>query len=96
MAKDKPESEKTGRIQQFRQTYQLTKKTDPRIGLWLLAVFLVVGGVGFVVFYFLLPSNGWLGLVLYLVISPVLYASMQSGLNSVWKGQASGEEAAAA
>lgn len=29
--------------------------------------------------------NGWLGLVIYLVIAPVLYAYMQSGLNSVWK-----------
>ena len=42
------------------------------------------------------PINGWLGLVLYLVISPVLYAYMQSGLNSVWKAQASGSEPAAA
>ena len=33
--------------------------------------------------------NGWLGVVLYIVISPVLYAYMQSGLNSVWKSQAS-------
>ena len=33
--------------------------------------------------------NGWLGVVLYIVISPVLYAYMQSGLNSVWKAQAS-------
>jgi hypothetical protein len=34
------------------------------------------------------PINGWLGLVLYVVISPALYAYMQSGLNSVWKAQA--------
>ncbi len=60
-------AEKTGRIQQFRQTYTLTKKTDPRIGLLLLAAFLVVGGLGFVVFYFLLPSNGVLGLVMAIV-----------------------------
>jgi uncharacterized protein DUF4234 len=33
--------------------------------------------------------NGWLGIVLYIVISPVLYAYMQSGLNSVWNSQAS-------
>jgi hypothetical protein len=33
--------------------------------------------------------NGWLGVVLYIVISPVLYAYMQSGLNSVWNSQAS-------
>ena len=37
------------------------------------------------------PINGWLGLVLYLVISPVLYAYMQSGLNSAWKAQAGGD-----
>jgi hypothetical protein len=33
------------------------------------------------------PINGWLGLVLYLVISPVMYAYMQSGLNGAWKTQ---------
>lgn len=31
------------------------------------------------------PINGWLGLVLYVVISPALYAYMQSGLNGVWE-----------
>lgn len=33
------------------------------------------------------PINGWLGLVLYVVISPAFYAYMQSGLNNVWKAQ---------
>jgi Domain of unknown function (DUF4234) len=32
--------------------------------------------------------NGWIGLVLYLVIAPAFFAYMQSGLNSVWKTQA--------
>jgi uncharacterized protein DUF4234 len=32
--------------------------------------------------------NGWIGLVLYLVLSPAFFAYMQSGLNSVWKAQA--------
>ena len=32
--------------------------------------------------------NGWIGLVLYLVISPAFFAYIQSGLNSVWKTQA--------
>jgi hypothetical protein len=32
--------------------------------------------------------NGWLGLVLYVVISPALYGYMQSGLNGVWRSQA--------
>jgi hypothetical protein len=71
MAKDQTPAgstaEKTGRIQQFRQTYTLTKKTDPRIGLWILGSFLLVGGLGFVVFEFLLPSNGVLGLVMAIV-----------------------------
>ena len=30
------------------------------------------------------PINGWLGLVIFLVISPVLVGYMQSGLNSAW------------
>src|SRR4051812_20891545 len=75
MAKDKTASEKTGRIQQFRQTYQLTKKTDPRIGLLLLGAFLVVGGLGFVVFYFLLPSNGAVGLVM-AIVGALLFGSL--------------------
>ena len=31
------------------------------------------------------PINGWIGLVLIIVISPAFYAYMQSGLNSVWQ-----------
>jgi hypothetical protein len=34
------------------------------------------------------PINGWLGLVLYVVISPAFYAYMQSGLNGAWRAQA--------
>jgi hypothetical protein len=33
------------------------------------------------------PINGWIGLILYLVLSPAMYAYMQSGLNGVWKSQ---------
>ena len=36
------------------------------------------------------PINGWLGLVLYVVITPALYAYMQSGLNGAWRAQAAG------
>jgi Domain of unknown function (DUF4234) len=42
------------------------------------------------------PINGWLGLVLYLVISPAMYAYMQSGLNGVWKSQTGQSELGAA
>src|SRR5262245_57788170 len=75
MAKEKTDPEKTGRIQQFVQTYQLTKKTDPRIGLWILGSLLVVGAVGFVIFYFLLPSKGTIGLVMS-IVGALLFGSL--------------------
>jgi Domain of unknown function (DUF4234) len=34
------------------------------------------------------PINGWLGLVIVLVVSPVLPGYMQSGLNAAWKAHA--------
>ena len=34
------------------------------------------------------PLNGWIGLILYLVLAPAFYAYLQSGLNGVWKAQA--------
>jgi hypothetical protein len=37
------------------------------------------------------PINGWLGLVLYLVIFPAFYGYMQSGLNSAWRAAATPE-----
>jgi UDP-N-acetylmuramyl pentapeptide phosphotransferase/UDP-N-acetylglucosamine-1-phosphate transferase len=43
------------------------------------------------------PINGWLGLVIALVISPVLIGYMQSGLNSAWQAvESAGEQAAGA
>ena len=79
MAKDKNDAgstaEKTGRIQQFRQTYDLTRKTDPRIGLWIGGAFLLVGGLGFVVFFLLLPNNGVIGTVMS-VVAAVLFGTL--------------------
>jgi hypothetical protein len=40
------------------------------------------------------PINGWLGLVLFVVITPAYYAYMQSGLNAVWDAQAGAAPAA--
>ena len=37
------------------------------------------------------PINGWLGLILYLVIFPALVGYMQSGLNSAWQAAAEPE-----
>ena len=31
------------------------------------------------------PINGWIGLILFIVISPAFNAYMQSGLNAVWE-----------
>ena len=39
------------------------------------------------------PINGWLGVVIFLVISPVLIGYMQSGLNSAWKSVGTAEPA---
>ena len=39
------------------------------------------------------PLNGWIALILYLVISPAFYAYMQSGLNNVWRAVAAGPQA---
>lgn len=36
------------------------------------------------------PVNGWISLILYLVFAPAWLAYMQSGLNPVWEGLASG------
>jgi uncharacterized protein DUF4191 len=76
MAKDStPEPEKTGRTRQFIDTYTMTKKGDPRIGLWLLGSFLLVGALGFVVFEFLLPGDGILHHVL-AVVGALLFGSL--------------------
>jgi hypothetical protein len=45
------------RRQQIAQTYRMTKKSDKRIGLWILGAFLVGAAVGFALFYFL-PGPG--------------------------------------
>lgn len=45
------------RRQQFAQTYRMAKKSDPRLGLWILGTFLVGAVVGFVLFR-ILPGGG--------------------------------------
>jgi uncharacterized protein DUF4191 len=48
-AKPPKDPNKVGRIKQIRQSYTMTKKSDPRIGLILLGVFLLAGLAGFAV-----------------------------------------------
>jgi hypothetical protein len=55
--------DKMGRRQQFVETYRMAKKSDKAIGWWVLGAFLVVGAVGFTLFW-LLPGEGVFGYVI--------------------------------
>ena len=55
-AKPAKDPKKPGRIKQIRQSYTMTKQSDPRIGLILLGVFLLAGLAGFAVILLLLKS----------------------------------------
>jgi hypothetical protein len=48
--KDAPEQKKEGRLKQIALVYRMTKKSDRRIGLILIGVFLVVGAIAFGIF----------------------------------------------
>ena len=61
-----PDPSEMSRRQQMLATYRMTKRTDPRIGLWLLGTFLLAGAAGFALFT-LLPGSGTLGLVLSII-----------------------------
>ncbi|WP_395659733.1 DUF4191 domain-containing protein [Nocardioides sp.] len=69
MAKDpKPvDPDKMSRRKQFVETYRMASRSDPRLALWLLGSFVLGSAVGFVVFWLLLPTNGFLGTVIAVV-----------------------------
>jgi hypothetical protein len=50
--------DKMSRRQQFVATYKMAKRTDPRLGLWLILSFLLVGAAGFGLFWVLPPQGG--------------------------------------
>ena len=50
------DGKKPGRIKQIVQSYQMTKKGDPRIGLVLLGTFVLAGAGGFALMFLLLRS----------------------------------------
>jgi hypothetical protein len=74
MAKDpKPvDPEQMSRRAQFVETYRMARRSDPRLGLWLLGAFVVGAVVGFVVFWLLLPTDGALGVVISVVAALLL------------------------
>ena len=77
MAKKDPSEKKEGRLKQIALVYQMTKKTDPRIGLILLGVFLVTALVAFGVFS-LVPGS-WVFDVITAVLFGVLAALIVFG-----------------
>lgn len=74
MAKDpKPvDPDKMGRLAQFVETYRMASRSDRRLGLWLIGSFLLGAGVGFALFYFLLPVDGVIGIIATVVSSLLL------------------------
>jgi hypothetical protein len=59
---------KDGRLKQMAAVYTMTKKTDPRIGLILLGVFVVVAAVAFGIFFLVLPGSWVLSLLTALLL----------------------------
>ena len=55
------------RRQQMMATFRMAKPVYPHLGLTLLGTFLLAGGLGFALFYFVLPGSGTLSLVLAIV-----------------------------
>ncbi len=58
--------EKMSRRRQFIETYRMAKKSDPRIGLWILGSFVLAAAIGFAIFWFL-PGQGAIGLAISIV-----------------------------
>jgi hypothetical protein len=61
------EPESLSRRQQFAQTYQMAKRTDPALGRWVAGAALVGLVVGFAVFWLIVGRSSTLGLVLAIV-----------------------------
>lgn len=69
MAKQAPpttSTENMSRRQQFAETYRMAKRSDPRLGLYILGAFVLAAAVGFAIFWFL-PGSGWIGLTISIV-----------------------------
>lgn len=57
MAKKVKDPNKVSRVSQIRQSYQITNKSDPRIGLILLGTFVVAAAAGFGLLYLAFPDT---------------------------------------
>lgn len=79
-----PEAPPMKRREQFVQTYQMAKKSDPRLGLFILLAFVVGAAIGFGIFY-LLPGAGiiqWvlcgLGAVMFGILTALIVFTRRS------------------
>jgi uncharacterized protein DUF4191 len=61
------EPDKLSRRQQFAQTYQMAKRSDPRLGLWVAGAGLLAAIVGFGLFFLVTGSGGMLSIALSVV-----------------------------
>jgi hypothetical protein len=91
MAKNDEPTEKTSRLKQIRSAYQLTKKSDPRIGLLLAGIFLGVAAIFVVVGLLVGPLLIWvpLGVALGLLATTVIFGRrVEKAAYSQIEGQA--------
>jgi hypothetical protein len=91
MAKNDEPTEKTSRLKQIRSAYQLTKKSDPKIGLLLAGIFLGVVAIFAVVGLLVGPLMIWipLGVALGLLATTVIFGRrVEKAAYSQIEGQA--------
>jgi hypothetical protein len=67
------EPEKQGRIKQIFRSYQVAKRTDPRIGLWTLLWFVLGAAVGAGLFWVLPPRDASVVKIVIVVISALMF-----------------------
>ena len=58
---------KMSRRKQVVETYRMAREVDPAIRWWMLGAFLVFGGLGFALFYWVLPGSGVFSLVMAII-----------------------------
>jgi len=58
---------KMSRRRQVLETYRMSREVDPAIRWWMLGSFLLFGGLGFALFYWVLPGDGTFSLVMAII-----------------------------
>lgn len=83
--------EKTSRRRQLIDTYQMAKKGDPRLGLWVLLAFLAGAMLGVLLFW-LLPPDGGVIEIISMVVGGLLFGIMTGLIIFSRRAQASAFE----